>query len=527
MGTRIGGLPIRVGSLRRQLIPPLCNSFARLHSPRSPFVACNLVSFLLNRGLYVSETSCTGVGMRLFSTQEKVTDEAGAESVEEQREPASSTHAASQESAHPNDTEGPTEAPSSFLLDEVSAGDLSDCPPALHEFVFTNPNPFPFSVDPETLEASQVKEVVNLLLGSNHSTHIRDNVYSERSRWCSEAVSQTDPGERWLQYPEPNVLWPNPLLHNHRLQPFTCTSTDAVGPVQAVSGSKHAEKVDKDATSVRHAPSDGVEDVSNHSARINELQLRVNKIRLEQLWKHLGVYGTSWDEIDEVYLRFRQQLQRRKERWDSRKQQILEYAGVVCSRRVRAQRAEFLKSAGVELEAFDDETKEQLLVPRSLFRRATRKLYYKWHDAYFAPWRPGGLQSVLKAHVTLRMLQRETNERLLHLDFAGTSRRVSTGLVQSEERGTSTLVDTPKGSESEQHVEQKLLRILRQQHVRKPVGSRGADKLGVTSNTGDAQAVGEKSTETAEANEQNWDFTGVGRRWRRHNRLIDFDAVKA
>lgn len=252
--------------------------------------------------------------------------------------------------------------------EEISAGDLSDCPPALHEFVFTSPHPMRFTVDPEHLQPSQVKAVIRTLLERRKPPNDAQ-IYVEPSKWCAKNEGQTERGEeKWLQYPEPNTLWPNPLLHNHRLQPFTC-----------VAGGASAKPATGQEGEIPKVLNEGI-DTGNDDAQIlpgghdiNKLQLHLNRLRLEQLWKYSGVHGISWDEIDEVYLSFRKEQQRRQKQWESRKQQILEYAGVVCARRLREQRLQFVKSAGADLDSLDEETREQLLVPRSLFRRMTRK----------------------------------------------------------------------------------------------------------------------------------------------------------
>ncbi|KAL8426364.1 hypothetical protein Efla_002982 [Eimeria flavescens] len=379
-------------------------------------------------------------------------------------------------------------------LEDIPAGDLSDCPPALREFVFTCPHPFAFTADPEALQPSQVKAVVDLLLGAP-----KESGFAEGSRWCANDGLQADTGNaKWLQYPEPNVLWPNPLLHNHRLQPFT--------------GGGVASRPSSSAESKDSAEGGGEERSSPEEADIERLQLHLNRLRLEQLWKYSGVHGVSWDEIDDLYVSFRQQQQQRQQQWESRKQQILEYAGLVCGRRLRAQRLELIKSAGVDLEALDEETREQLLVPRSLFRRMTRRLFYKWHDEYFAPWRPGGLQSVLKAYITLRMLQRETNERFLHLIAPSSA---AEGGAQ-QKATTSAASAASKVSDEAAALEERLRSILKRPYTQKPVGSRGSSRpaAGELKQHGSSEAYGEELSAAGEAGGRPWDFLGVGRRRR-------------
>ncbi|KAL8441616.1 hypothetical protein Emag_007017 [Eimeria magna] len=442
-------------------------------------------------------------------------------------------------SALNEETEQAATAAEDAAVDGICAGDLSDCPLPLREFVFTSPHPFPFTADPEALQPSQVKAAVDLLLGKGQSASGAE-VYAERSRWCAAEGLHTDADDaKWLQYPEPNVLWPNPLLHNHRLQPFTWAN-----PASPEHPAQSLTAADETGT----GSGSGAEAASREAAEMEKVQLRLNRLRLEQLWKHSGVHGVSWDEIDELFIKYKQQQQERQQLWESRKQQLLEYAGLVCSRRLRAQRIQYLKGAGVELEALDEETKEQLLVPRSLFRRATRRcavyrlsslrptqvlaesddthffcccclllrLFYKWHDEYFAPWRPGGLQSVLKAYVTSRMLQRETNERFLHLPLpappvggsAEGELKASLSAAGSQDRSAAARTGANLS------LEEKLQHILRRPYAQKPVGSRGGSQQSArASHKDNAKASEEEEAAAAtEADGRTWDFAGVGGR---------------
>ncbi|CDJ47887.1 Chromosome III, complete sequence, related [Eimeria brunetti] len=448
---------------------------------------------------------------------------------------------------------------------DISAGDVSDCPPGLQQFVFSLPHPCSYSADPEELNIEQIKDVVNTLLGRNSynkgaatraaataaakeatttagagAAGRRPGVYSEPSRWCSESGPQKRDQDEFddnllLQYPEPNVLWPNPLLHNHRLQPFTCDVQAAADAEEEAAGGAKA-----DAAAAGGAAA--------YTQDLNALQLRVNRLRLEELWKYSGVYGLSWDELDEVYIQFRRQQHQRQQQWDLRKQQILEYAAVVCKRRLRAKRKEYLKEVGVEISDLEEETREQILVPRSLFRRMTRRLYYKWHDAYFSPWRPGGLQSVLKAFITIRMLQRETNERFLHLNDCRFSSFDAFGHKETDKdkrtnnatRNTTNTVakDTEESitedrkTANQMQMEFKLQRILKRKYRRHPIGSKmtqqqqpqqrapqtetqegeGASLHAADSRHGADSLSAADAAPTVSAEEGVWDFTGVGRR---------------
>ncbi|KAL8454438.1 hypothetical protein Emed_000159 [Eimeria media] len=512
MATRLDGLYRGLRTCRTNTFSPIQPCPHRYHpSPKlSPYLLC-LAANASSACTHFSRDRRPVQRHRKFSSAAvKEARDGGGETGEK-----SETGGTPQDSVSaPNEeTEEAAAAAEDAAVEGISAGDLSDCPPPLKEFVFTSPHPFPFTADPEALQPSQVKAAINLLLDKCQSAS-NDEVYAEKTRWCAAEGLQADADEeaKWLQYPEPNVLWPNPLLHNHRLQPFTWASP---------ASQAHAAE-----------PPTAAEAASKETVEMEKLQLRLNRLRLEQLWKHSGVHGVSWDEIDELFIKYKQQQQERQQRWESRKQQLLEYAGLVCSRRLRAQRIEFVKNAGVDLEALDEETKEQLLVPRSLFRRATRRLFYKWHDDYFAPWRPGGLQSVLKAYITLRMLQRETNERFLHLPFPAASVKGSTrgepkaSLSAAPSQDSSTVAVAGANL----LLEEKLQHILKRPYVQKPVGSRGGPRqqsAGASQKPNPKMHAEEETAAAAavEADGQTWDFAGVGGR-RRSRRIRGSEETK-
>lgn len=143
------------------------------------------------------------------------------------------------------------------------------------------------------------------------------------------------------------------------------------------------------------------------------------------------------------------------------------------------------------------------------------RLFYKWHDEYFAPWRPGGLQSVLKAHITLQMLQRETNERFLLLDPPATVAKNSAH-AEAATSGAGSLPEPPsEASQSRELLEQKLRNILRRPYMRKPVGCLGGGQSAPAPQRGDPSTADDEELDgVKEANGHRWDFAGIGRRGR-------------
>lgn len=134
------------------------------------------------------------------------------------------------------------------------------------------------------------------------------------------------------------------------------------------------------------------------------------------------------------------------------------------------------------------------------------RLFYMWHDAYFNPWSPGGLQSVLRAHITLRMLQRETNERFLHMKgkwFSPESGHVSM-CDESTDVDDSTLQPFSKVGTSVERVKE----VLRRRSQNRKSSNQGPKE------SQNPYVVHQQFPTGAEGDQQGrpWDFSGVGRR---------------
>ncbi|KFH00093.1 hypothetical protein TGVAND_220200 [Toxoplasma gondii VAND] len=334
-----------------------------------------------------------------------------------------------------------------------------DCPEALVEFLLPPPVENFFSVDGADLDRGRVEAVIRRVY-----THSKADLAApaEPSAWSSDTASATgDAPAPWLQYPEPNALWPNPLLHNHRLKPF-------LHPARREQGSGEAAESERKRLSGEEAD----------AAALEAKQLRMNKHRLEHLWKFARSYGMSWDALDEVYIRFVQLKRSREAQWEAKRGEILQYAAVVAAREVREKRKKEIEEAGIDLAAVQPEHREQMLLPRSLYRKETRRLFFEWRRSFLAPWRPGGLQKLMKAVVTMRMLQRETRERFLFLDEERSKRR--------EER-----------EEEQARLEEELVTLLQRQ------AKNGVANLDLEKSEGAAATKDRTSFDI-------WEFDGVG-----------------
>ncbi|PFH32240.1 hypothetical protein BESB_021810 [Besnoitia besnoiti] len=339
-----------------------------------------------------------------------------------------------------------------------------DCPNDLLEFLAPPPLENFFSVDGGDLEPEQVREVIRQVFRpAGRGALAADRV--EPSLWCRDGAvggSAAARGEElppWLKYPEPNALWPNPLLHNHRLKPFA---------------------LPRPATAAAEGDGEKAEDGERLSGRkktagesLAAQQLRANKSRLEHLWKFARSYGVAWDELDAVYIHFIEMRRAREENWEKHRNELLQYASIVAARELKERRKQEIKEAGVDLADVEPQHREHMLLPRSLHRQETRKLFFQWHRSYMGPWRPGGLQKLMKAVVTLRMLQRETNERFLFLNK-------QTGGSEAD------------GEEERLQREAELMKILK-----KPAQNRG---------------LAPDSLAEEDAADDVWDFHAVGRK---------------
>ncbi|KEP61426.1 UNVERIFIED_CONTAM: hypothetical protein HHA_220200 [Hammondia hammondi] len=337
-----------------------------------------------------------------------------------------------------------------------------DCPDALLEFLLPPPVENFFSVDGADLDRARVEAAIRRVYAHSNADLA---AHAEPSAWCPDtAAGPGDAPASWLQYPEPDALWPNPLLHNHRLKPF-------LHAARREQGAGEAEEIERKRLS-------GEAD----AAALEAKQLRVNKHRLEHLWKFARSFGVSWDELDEVYIHFMQLKRSRESRWEAKRDAILQYAAVVAAREVREKRKKEIEESGVDLASVQPEHREQMLLPRSLYRKETRRLFFEWRRGYLAAWRPGGLQKLMKAIVTVRMLQRETRERFLFLGEEGKKRR--------EER-----------EEEQARLEEELVTLLQRQP------KKDVDSLDLEKSEGAAATKERTSFEV-------WEFDGVGRKQR-------------
>jgi len=204
----------------------------------------------------------------------------------------------------------------------------------------------------------------------------------------TRASSGFDPDRRlrhsnWSEvpYPEPSSLWPNHLIHSHRLQPFYGMRTTG--------------------------------DQSATERRLEQVQVAKNAARLQGLWTHSSSHGVSWDELDSFYTKFVSYGEYRQSFLDQNRSKLLELAAPIATNETRSSRRTFLEKHDVKTEEMGPDHPQ--LVPRSKVRRAIRQKWVSWTRQYMLPFRRGSLAGYLKAYVSKKLLEREENERRLGL----------------------------------------------------------------------------------------------------------------
>eukprot|EP00922_Rhytidocystis_sp_ex-Travisia-forbesii_P003094 GHVS01004543.1.p1 GENE.GHVS01004543.1~~GHVS01004543.1.p1 ORF type:complete len:272 (-),score=38.94 GHVS01004543.1:139-954(-) len=195
------------------------------------------------------------------------------------------------------------------------------------------PRPFTYTTDPSVMSVEHVKNCV-----TDHFLY---------AGLLPPTPTVLSPWTSW-PYPSPSALWPNPLLHNHRLKSFGMEG----GPT-------------------------------------GEEEEATNSKRLSSLWRYSQSHGVGWDDLDRCYLYFISNKQKREKLWEAHRVQILQYASDVTQDKLIAYRKGYLKKKDVDVDEQieDDEIRSQMLCPRSIHRTWTRKLYRRWNYNYMSPFR--------------------------------------------------------------------------------------------------------------------------------------------
>ncbi|CAA9986492.1 conserved Plasmodium protein, unknown function [Plasmodium knowlesi strain H] len=283
-------------------------------------------------------------------------------------------------------------------------GDTQDCPHELRRFIIKEHMDVKIKIkcsSPRNLNKRDVQNVIGEMFeGGEEIDSGNDMADSGNEKVQDDAeIYYLNSNFKNFNYPDRNVLWPNPLVYNHRLQPFLLERK---------------------------------EDEDSNTFDMNKKYIEVNKRRLQNLWSYSSSYGVDWNTLDALYLKFKNEKEEHLKKWEEHKNNIMIYASRVAKRKLINSRKKLLDNLGIDYsnnvyanyedtgqvqETYmedDQEVEYNLLFPRSVFRKWTRTLYFYWKDRYMHYYEDT-LCDYLKGEVVDLQLLREQNERNLHL----------------------------------------------------------------------------------------------------------------
>ncbi|GAB64748.1 hypothetical protein PCYB_031610 [Plasmodium cynomolgi strain B] len=288
-------------------------------------------------------------------------------------------------------------------------GDTQDCPHELRRFIRKEHMDVKIKIkcsSPRNLSKRDVQNVIGeMFQGGESAGEAVGEATGEVTGEAADSGGETGQGNEEIyylnsnfkkfNYPDRNVLWPNPLVYNHRLQPFIME-----------------RKKDED----------------SNTFDMNKKYIEVNKRRLQNLWCYSSSYGVDWNTLDGLFLNFKNQKEEHLKKWEENKNSIMIYASRIAKRKLIMSRKKLLNSLGIDYSSNvyanyedtgevqetymenDQEVEYNLLFPRSIFRN----LYFYWKDRYMHYYEDT-LCDYLKGEVVDLQLLREQNERNLHL----------------------------------------------------------------------------------------------------------------
>ncbi|GAW79263.1 hypothetical protein, conserved [Plasmodium gonderi] len=288
-------------------------------------------------------------------------------------------------------------------------GDTHDCPQELLKFIRKEHMNIQIKIkcsSPRNLKKTDVQNVINDMFQEEGVEERPIEKGKERHIKSGQEAEEDNPEIYYLNsnfkkfnYPDRNVLWPNPLVYNHRLQPFVLE-----------------KKKNED----------------NVTFEIDKKHIEINKNRLQNLWCYSSSYGVDWNTLDALFLNYKNKKEEHLNEWEMNKNKIMLYASKVAKRKLIKSRKQLLDNLGIDYSNniyanyddihevnsidVDDEqmTEYNLLFPRSIFRNWTRTLYFYWKDRYMHYYEDT-LCDYLKGEVVDLQLLREQNERNLNL----------------------------------------------------------------------------------------------------------------
>ncbi|SBT31113.1 conserved Plasmodium protein, unknown function [Plasmodium ovale wallikeri] len=289
--------------------------------------------------------------------------------------------------------------------------DTYDCPEELLKFIRKEHMNVKIKIkcsSPRNMKKSEVKSVIKGMFKESEMGNEDEQPMQQQGDDCDSGYGTSTDADspayylnsnfKSFSYPDRNVLWPNPLVYNHRLQPFILRRK---------------------------------KDVSHNDFEHDKRNIEINKKRLENLWCYSSSYGIEWNTLDALYLHYKSLKTEHLNEWEKNKNKIMLYSSKVAKRKLINSRKELLNKLNIdytnnvyanysdtedisECNLDDDNTEYNLLLPRSVFRKWTRTLYFYWKDRYMHYY-SNTLCDYLKGEVVDLQLLREHNERNLNL----------------------------------------------------------------------------------------------------------------
>ncbi|KYO02065.1 hypothetical protein PRSY57_0405800 [Plasmodium reichenowi] len=303
--------------------------------------------------------------------------------------------------------------------------DTYDCPKELMRFIIKEHMNVKIKIkcsSPRNMKKSDIKNIIkNMFEKSNINQqnninkadiHNGKNEIHNNTNEKNYDIYYLSSNFKNYNYPDRNVLWPNPLVYNHRLQPFILKKEKEQN-VNDMNNKKNRNNL-------------------NDNFEKDKENIERNKKRLENLWSYSSSYGIDWNTLDELFLNYKTKKNEHQNEWEKYKSNIMMYASKVCKRKLINSRKKLLNELNIDysnniyanyddrsikneqINLDEDNTEYNLLLPRSIFRKWTRTLYYYWKDKYMHYYH-NTLCDYLKGEIVDLQLLREHNERNLNI----------------------------------------------------------------------------------------------------------------
>lgn len=139
-----------------------------------------------------------------------------------------------------------------------------------------------------------------------------------------------------------------------------------------------------------------------------------NSYRLANLQRYTKTAGVSWDELDAVYTKFIDDMTQRVSTLNDCKTEWMHKAAKESEDIVRQERKEFLKKKQVDIDILDDNS--PMILPRSLHRRTTKRLFRQWTSEHMKQFERGQLHKRMAEFVHQKVSKRQAMDQIYGQD---------------------------------------------------------------------------------------------------------------